>query len=71
MPIVFGKPGTLHFRGRIRAQLLAAADTLASILAYDVKLGARVPPENFLLGADKATIIACRTALLTYYSQKN
>jgi hypothetical protein len=71
MPIVYGKPGSLRFRGLLRAQAKRTATLLDSILAYNAKLQARVPAQNWLSAPDKLTLQNAGTVLDAMLLQKN
>lgn len=71
MPVVPGKPGTLRYRGVLRAQLGKGSHTLNSILNYNTKIAARVPPISFLTGPQVTTLQTASLLLQQLLTVKN
>lgn len=69
MSVVFGKPGTIRFRGTFRAQLRRTKTLCQAILNYDTRQGNRNPPVIVLSGQERADFTAviadCTTLLAT------
>jgi hypothetical protein len=71
MPVVSGKPGSIRYKGRMRAQLKKADAMLNDLLAYNAKLTARVPPVLFLTAPQIATFNGCTAACQVLLHAKN
>ena len=67
MPVVPGKPGSIRYRGKLRAQLQVCVAKCKEIIAYNTKEAARVPPVQVLSPAQLAnfqtTAVDCTTLL--------
>ena len=71
MSVVFGKPGTLRYRGRLRAQMQRTVVLIGDILAYNQKLRNRVPPITVFADADAVSFAATSITLQGYIAEKN
>jgi len=71
MPVVPGKPGSKRVRGQIRAQAEATRKKLVSIIAYNDKLKAKVPPVELLTDDARAILTAARVECVILLASMN
>ncbi len=73
MPVVPGKPGTIRFRGRVRAQMQVGLAKVTEILNANTKYNALpVPPNPPLLSPlNLASMQAAQTAFQVMLATKN
>lgn len=71
MPVVSGKPGSIRIRGVLRSQCKQVKARMVSMLAYNTKLAAKVPPVTFLSELNLASVTACRDAMANLLAQRN
>jgi len=71
MPVVSGKPGSIRFRGLIRAQFQRAVQMIDASLAYDQKLLARIPAQNWMSAPQRAALQAVAVQFEAWLAAKN
>lgn len=71
MPVVPGKPGSIKIRGVTRAQCRRLRATCVSLLNYNTKAAAMVPPVIFLNELNLASINAARAAAQSLLDLRN
>lgn len=71
MSVVFGKPGTFKFRGRIRGQLTVGYLTINHVLAYNTKQAAKVPTQPFLTNDQQVLLENASLLLQSLRDMKN
>lgn len=71
MPVVFGKPGSIRYRGKMRAQMQKSIVELRALNAYNTKLSNRVPPIPFMTAAQSLQVANMVLQLQAWLDTKN
>lgn len=71
MAVHFGKPGTRKYDGVFRAQLQVCYKKCNSLLAFNTRQAAKVPPVTVLTGPQVASITATSLACQVLLAAKN